>query len=280
MRYFVFTLISLTFLLILLGGTVHNTGSSLACPDWPLCYGQVMPEMKGQIAIEHSHRLLASAVGLLTIGLTVILWKKNGLRVWGLAALGLVIFQGLLGGVTVLFKLPPLVSIAHLGASMLFFSCLIVIALTLPSPACGRGGTTRRWWVRALLVTTLAFVYLQILLGAAVRHTGSGLVCPEIPFCHGMLWPTGSWMTQLHMSHRILGIIVTLMSAGCLFFFWNRSSRTVRTLLTTSLILVLIQIGLGILTIFTLIGPLAVTAHLAVATLLLGTSVASVATEG
>src|SRR5262245_29246180 len=74
---FAVVLAVLIFFLILLGGIVHNTGSSLACPDWPTCYGTLMPEMKGGVAIEHSHRLAAASVGLLTIVLSILLYKKR-----------------------------------------------------------------------------------------------------------------------------------------------------------------------------------------------------------
>src|SRR3990172_3085212 len=87
-----------TFCLILLGGLVHNTGSSLACPDWPLCFGQVFPKMEGGVLVEHSHRLLASLIGFLTIGL-VFFGRKTELNKLTQFALVMVIFQGLLGGI-------------------------------------------------------------------------------------------------------------------------------------------------------------------------------------
>ncbi|MEW6778232.1 MAG: COX15/CtaA family protein, partial [Bdellovibrionota bacterium] len=117
----------LTFFLLLVGGIVHGTGSSLACPDWPTCYGTFFPEMKGGVFFEHSHRLVASLVGLLTIGIVVMVHRQRRekrLRRLSWAALGLVIFQGILGGITVIYKLPAAVSSAHLATSMIFFSLL------------------------------------------------------------------------------------------------------------------------------------------------------------
>src|SRR5215813_14491924 len=95
-----------TFVLLLVGGLVNPTGSSLACPDWPLCYGSPFPPMVGGILYEHSHRLAGTGVGILTIVLAVVLWKEGRGRL-GLVAVGMVLLQGTLGGLTVLLKLPP-----------------------------------------------------------------------------------------------------------------------------------------------------------------------------
>jgi heme A synthase len=125
-----------TFVLLIVGSLVHGTGSSLACPDWPLCYGTFFPKMENGVEYEHSHRLVATGVGLMTVALTILLFLKKEPRFMqlGVAATLLVIFQGILGGITVLYKLPKAISIAHLATSMCFFSLMIVIALrTAPS---------------------------------------------------------------------------------------------------------------------------------------------------
>src|SRR5882762_10224378 len=125
-----------TFVLLIVGSLVHGTGSSLACPDWPLCYGTFFPKMENGVEFEHSHRLVATTVGAMTVVLAAMLLLRGarGLRVLGVGAAVLVIFQGILGGITVLYKLPRAISIAHLATSMCIFSLTIVIALrTAPS---------------------------------------------------------------------------------------------------------------------------------------------------
>jgi heme A synthase len=264
---FAVVLAVLTFCLLLLGGVVHNTGSSLACPDWPLCYGSLMPEMKGGVAIEHSHRLLAAAVGLMTIVLAFLLWKRRGedrgLVKMGVAAVFLVVFQGVLGGITVLYQLPDAVSTAHLAVSMIYFSLVIVIAwrtsLT-PRPPLPQGA---RGWIK----TAALLVYFQIVLGALVRHTGSGLACPDVPFCYGLLWPVGMHPSlTLHMAHRWNGILVALFVFALL---WILETGIHRSLAAIAAILVLVQIVLGIASVTTGLGVISVTAHLGVAALLL-----------
>jgi heme A synthase len=147
-RLAVFTLIC-TLSLVTLGGVVHNTGSSLACPDWPLCFGQVFPKMEGGVAIEHSHRLLGSWVGLCVIGLVYLSSKIRrefpALFKGSLLALFVVVFQGVLGGVTVLLGLSPLVSSAHLATSQLFLALLLWLCFTAGSGAAeaSRGTSSR-----------------------------------------------------------------------------------------------------------------------------------------
>src|SRR5215831_14638450 len=106
-----------TYLLIMIGGLVHGTGSSLACPDWPLCYGSLLPKMEGGVAVEHSHRLAAGTVAIATVLLAVMLQRSatpvlRRLRPWGWTAVALVIVQAVLGGITVLLRLPTPISTA------------------------------------------------------------------------------------------------------------------------------------------------------------------------
>src|SRR5438477_8167502 len=107
-----------TLFLIFAGAMVTSTGSGLAVPDWPLSYGKLFPPMVGGIFYEHGHRMVAATVGLLTVIQAIWLQRrsrKRALRILGWAAVGAVIAQGLLGGLTVLFLLPPAISIAHAG---------------------------------------------------------------------------------------------------------------------------------------------------------------------
>ncbi|MBZ0253451.1 MAG: COX15/CtaA family protein, partial [Candidatus Methylomirabilis sp.] len=120
-----------TFFLLFAGAMVTSTGSGLSVPDWPLSYGTLMPPMVGGIFYEHGHRMVATAVGLLTVVLAAWLWVREE-RLWvrrlGLAALGLVVAQGVLGGLTVLLLLPAPVSSAHATLGQTFFLVTILIA--------------------------------------------------------------------------------------------------------------------------------------------------------
>jgi cytochrome c oxidase assembly protein subunit 15 len=126
-----------TVLLIVAGGLVTSTGSGLSVPDWPTSYGWSMftfplRHMVGGIFYEHGHRLIASTVGFLTIILAVWIWRvepRRWVRTLGFAALGSVILQGLLGGITVLLFLPTAVSTAHAGLAQIFFCLTVAIAL-------------------------------------------------------------------------------------------------------------------------------------------------------
>src|SRR4051794_35913794 len=129
-----------TYLLILIGGLVHGTGSSLACPDWPTCYGSLMPKMEGGVLVEHSHRLAAGTVVILTLALATMLSASRApalrpLRPFGWLAVGLVVVQAVLGGITVKLRLPTPISTAHTGTSLLFFLTLLYVAVrSRPAP--------------------------------------------------------------------------------------------------------------------------------------------------
>ncbi|MEO7735611.1 MAG: COX15/CtaA family protein, partial [Kofleriaceae bacterium] len=165
-----------TFLLLVIGGTVNPTGSSLACPEPTLvCHGQLFPPMVGGVFYEHGHRLAAMTVGLLQIALTLLLWvRRPELKRLGWLLLGLVIAQGALGAITVKYKLPWFVSTGHLLLGMSYFATLIYTAFrTRPAPsvveldrharhALELGGA-RRW-----IAAACGAVFVQLLLGALV----------------------------------------------------------------------------------------------------------------
>ena len=174
-----------TFLLIVIGGIVTSTDSGLAVPDWPTTFGYNMflyplSEMVGGILYEHSHRLMGSLVGLLTVGLFVFILAKDS-RKWlkwlGLAALIAVIVQGVLGGLRVT-QINRNFAIVHACLAQAFFALL-----------CGMAWfTSRDWWqdriesttataqkLRRLSLITTGLIYVQLIFGAVLRHTGSRL---------------------------------------------------------------------------------------------------------
>src|SRR5579871_6073685 len=176
-----------TFLLIVAGANVTSHRAGLSVPDWPTTYGQSMftfPTSKwvGNIFYEHGHRLIASGVGFLTIVLTVWLVfveERRWVRRLGIAALAAVIAQGVLGGLTVIFMLPPPISIAHATLAETFFCITVSLAIVTSkewleesSDPSARDGLLIR---RFALATTVA-VYCQIILGASIRHAELGVI--------------------------------------------------------------------------------------------------------
>ncbi len=174
-RYAV-TLAVCTLLLVVAGASVTSKQAGLSVPDWPLSYGQVMPQMTGGVLFEHGHRLVATFVGMLTVGLTIWLALAER-RAWmtklGWVALGAVIVQGLLGGLTVKLLLPPAVSVSHACLAQLFFSTTVAIAIF----------TSRSWQdgpelvqdygtpsLRSLAILLPTLLLAQVALGAAFRH--------------------------------------------------------------------------------------------------------------
>jgi cytochrome c oxidase assembly protein subunit 15 len=237
-RYAAFVVVA-TLILIFAGGLVTSTGSGLAVPDWPLSFGQLFPRMEGGVLYEHGHRMIAAAVGALTVALALWLWRREPRR-WvrrlGWVAVAAVIVQGVLGGLTVLLRLPDATSVAHAGLAQGFL-CLVFVIAVVTRPGWEAGGqadgqtdrraggqTDRRTGgqavrrtegqgaLRMLALATLVAVYIQILLGAVVRHTGAGLVIPTFPLANGRLWPPiDSSFVAWQMAHRVGALVVTVL---------------------------------------------------------------------
>jgi cytochrome c oxidase assembly protein subunit 15 len=181
-RFILFTT-ACTFLLIIAGALVTGNEAGLAVPDWPLSYGSLMPPMVGNIRYEHGHRMIAAFVGFLTTVLAVWLWRREPRRTvrrLGLIALGMVIGQGILGGITVLLFLPTVISVSHACLAQAFFCTMVSLALvTAPKQ---QGLEFRRLTenpgapLQRLCVLTTAAIYVQLIIGAALRHSKSGIL--------------------------------------------------------------------------------------------------------
>jgi len=277
-------LVAATLLLVAAGGMVTSTSSGLAVPDWPTTYGQNMftfpvSKMVGGIFYEHGHRLIASTVGFLTIGLVVWLLRAEP-RAWvrrlGLAALGVVVLQGVLGGITVLLLLPDAVSISHAGLAQIFF-CLTVSLALFTSPSWNTPAalpvddpTLRR---RATQLTAL--VYLQILLGATMRHTGAGLAIPDFPLSFGYVVPPAwSLPIAIHFAHRLGALVVTAWVLIVATRVWSRHGRRGELARPVWLLVFAVstQIALGAFVVLSRRQPVINTLHVAIGAVILGTS--------
>jgi cytochrome c oxidase assembly protein subunit 15 len=252
-----------TVLLVLAGSLVTSTDSGLSVPDWPTTYGWNMftfPPSKwvGGILYEHGHRLIASTVGLLTIVLAAWLWRaesRRWMKTLGFAALGAVVLQGLLGGLTVLFFLPAAVSTAHAGLAEIFLCITVAVALfTSPGWMDGYGseGGVDDGTLRRVATATTGLVYVQILVGATMRHTGAGLAIPDFPLMFGHLIPD-HWnaLIAIHFAHRAGALVVTLVILATARHIWYHHARRPEIIRPARLIvaLVAVQVTLGALTV-------------------------------
>ena len=290
-----------TFLLVIAGGLVTSTGSGLAVPDWPLSYGQLMPPMVGGIFYEHGHRMVATFVGALTTILAIWLWRKDSrkwVRTLGLVAFLAVLIQGILGGLTVLYLLPTPISVTHATLAQSFFSLVVFLALVTskswkdPAPAVAPGGGKLRQWA----VVTSSVIFIQLILGAIMRHTGSGLAIPDFPSSFGNLLPpfsgvglgeanayrldlglqpvTGS-QVMIQFLHRIWAIVVAVVTLICVrrvLVIVPREPVFREPAIMMGLLLV-VQFFLGALTVWTGKNVQVTTGHVATGALLLATSV-------
>ena len=268
-----------TFVLIFIGGLVTSTGSSLAVPDWPLSYGQFFPPMVGGILYEHGHRMAAGAVAVLTAALAVWTWReepRRSVRVLAASALLAILLQAMLGGVTVLLRLPTAVSVSHAALAQAFFCLTVALALV----------TGREWatpnrveafdlWLARLAAATTALVYLQLLVGAVMRHTGAGLAIPDFPLAYGRIVPdVNSFPVAVHFAHRVGALTVSLLvlvTAGRALATHRFESGYTRPALAM-LVLVFFQLSLGASIIWTRKAVLPTTAHVAIGAALLATS--------
>jgi len=266
--------------LLYLGSVVHATESSLACPDWPTCFGTMMPEMTGGVFWEHLHRLVAGGLVLL-FGLSTWLAKTPTQdQPWifraCLAGLGLLIVQSIFGGLTVIYRLPDLISTTHLGLAFIFLALVTVLASatgplkTFESPL---GETANR--ITILASASAALIFVQSLIGGLVRHMDAGMACPDAPLCLGELVPplVNSTIT-LHFTHRLIGIVAALLIIGLSIWILRVSApKPLRLLGLLAAALVVTQVIIGFVSVLTSLAVIPVSLHTLIAAGLLATLV-------
>ena len=287
-----------TLFLIFVGGMVTSTGSGLAVPDWPLSYGMIFPPMVGGVFYEHGHRMAAASVGFLTLCLTIFIWRKENRR-WvkflSLTALGSVILQGILGGITVLFFLPKAVSIGHGILAQTFLVLTIILAYSLSYERREREAKnlpTNKNFLKLILFCVF-LVYCQLILGALMRHTGSGLAIPDFPTMGGSFFPNfdqkmlsriNNWrfdhdlplvtasQVLIHFIHRLwaLLIVITLCFLNYKAFKgYAKNKRIMNTLVWLNILLIL-QVFLGALTVLSGKLPIITSVHVVTGAAVLG----------
>jgi cytochrome c oxidase assembly protein subunit 15 len=278
--------------LLFAGGLVTSTGSGLAVPDWPLSFGRFFPPMVGGVLYEHGHRMVAGTVAILTIILAV--WyvrreRRTWVRRLAIIALAAVFAQALLGGLTVLLRLPPAVSVAHACLAQTFFCLMVILSLVTSRGFLtdrGADGGVRPPAPHELAVdgapslvilagTSTALIYGQLILGAVMRHTGAGLAIPDVPLAFGQIVPPFlSRAIAVHYAHRVTALLIAV-AIGWTAARVLRRHRDRHDLVRPArlaMILVVFQILLGALTVATRLAVLPATVHLLTGALLLATS--------
>ena len=260
------TILFLYFLMVM-GTFVTSTGSGLACPDWPLCYGSVTPPLKLSIWFEWGHRLLGGITGLLIITSTLLVWRRyRGVpRLLTGIVVGLLLTAVFIGGLTVLIEAPYLDSLIRIAivSSHLIIATLVLISLLFilrrlhgrnlkvaATPETEALPEERHAGEKGYHFLLFCAVYFQVILGILVRYSKASLACPDFPLCQGKLIPSFSnYAVALHFSHRILALTVVLLTTILLVRAIQKRSGVETSFITFTL--VLLQALFGILIVLT-----------------------------
>jgi heme A synthase len=241
--------------LIVLGSAVRTTGSGLACPDWPLCQGRLVPPFEPHVLIEWSHRTLALVVSLLVFSIAGWCFARRELRarLGGIAGLALVLLfaQVLLGALTVWKLLLPSVVNVHLAVALLLFATLLTFTMLAErheSPDAFKldPRATRSPLLLPLFAFVTTLTYAQAVLGGAVSSQHAGLACPDWPACNGEWFPALGTLAGLQMLHRYVAYALTLAMAFAALAARSAPDPGIRAGASLALGLDLAQIVLGV----------------------------------
>jgi heme A synthase len=265
-----------TFILVAIGGTVRATDSGLGCPDWPTCHGKLIPKAERHTLIEFTHRTAAAIVGFLFLGVTFFAFKterRNPLVFWLAFAAGVVLlWQIILGGITVKKELPAEIVALHLATAMTFLGLMIVTLVISTMRARGFSafavpGDTA---FNRLAIVTAATVFATLILGSYISGTDASLACSGWPLCNGSLVPGGDSDVGLHYLHRLVAGILGIELLGLIYLAFEERRRQA-LLISLSLVACIVYIVQGLIgaaNIWTEVAPPVVITHLTLAALL------------
>ena len=277
-RYRTVTLLSLVAAIaqVALGGVVRVTGSGDACPDWPLCHGQIVPPLDYHIWLEFTHRLAATAVGFLVVASLVLAWRHLRTSKPAIVATGastiLVVAAAILGGLTVLSELSWWTRLIHLGLAELTVAGLAVAWLAGPPDDRSDGPQNLDTRVsrqdRRLAWAALSGLLVAILFGSYMVGMNYGAVCPNWPLCIGNNLPGGTPFV-VNMAHRYMVAIVAVLVLRTCFVAWKQGAAwgQLRWLVVLTAGFLVIEIGVGALTAWMGSAPLIASLHLVFATM-------------
>lgn len=264
------------------GGIVRVTGSGLGCPDWPLCYGRLIPPPDLKAWIEWTHRTIGSLVGIALLATTVLVWARHrhekGVLWLTTAALGVIVVVGGIGATVVLSELHPALRTLHLGLAESNLA-IAIGALALATRAFGAGSLMKTAPANDAAVRRLTWIaggatLVALLSGSYAVWQGAGAVCASWPLCGGPLLPQ-SELAWVHMTHRVLagvGSLILLLAAHRAYRLPS-SSVALRRVALAAMAIVVAQIIVGAANPWTTFEEWARALHLTLGTLMWATAV-------